>query len=361
MDSLYNTVSRICIRLSDESNILIHSLGEGEPKFYHKDDIDKSMLEKIGVFFDFEEFVIIPLRAEGPALGLMVADNYYTGKPITEASIDALQTLATACTAVLEKTLLHQQLSERLKELEHVNALLRENQNYLIQSERLADIGKLAATVAHEFKTPLVTIGGYARRLKRMANIDKIEKNDLNIISSEVQRLEKITSELLEYSRKTNLEKKPRNLNKLVGESLDFMQTQIKSANIMLFMNLDDKNPWVDLDERRFRQVIFNIVGNALEAMDRGGKLTITTKSDSSFVELVIEDSGKGIPEENRGHLYTPFFTTKSTGSGLGLPISKKIVEDHGGRIQFESGTQGGTRFSIFIPSEPDTKKEARH
>ena len=94
------------------------------------------MLKKIGIYFDFKEFVIIPLRADGPPLGLMVADNFYTGQPITEASIDALQTLATACTAVLEKTLLHQQLSDRLKELEHVNALLRENQNYLIQSRQ---------------------------------------------------------------------------------------------------------------------------------------------------------------------------------------------------------------------------------
>jgi len=286
---------------------------------------------------------------------LMVADNYYTGQPITESSIDALHTLATTCTSALEKTLLHQQLSDRLKELEHFNTLLRENQNYLIQTERLADIGKLAATVAHEFKTPLVTIGGFARRLKRMLGSDSPEKKDLDIIALEVSRLEKITSELLEYSRKTHLEKRLHNINILVRNSLDFMKNQIKSANIELLTNFDINEPRVELDERRFRQVIYNIIGNALEAMNPGGKLMITTKAENGYVELKIEDNGRGISEDDKIHLYTPFFTTKSGGSGLGLPISKKIIEDHGGRIEFESQLSSGTRFSIFFPQNVQT------
>ncbi|UCC78804.1 MAG: hypothetical protein JSW64_11040 [Candidatus Zixiibacteriota bacterium] len=350
LDSLYDTVSRIKIPLTDETNILVKSLWEGEPKFLNRDSINEEMARKIGIYFDFNEFVIVPLRADGPPLGLMVADNYYTGQPITESSIDALQTLATACTALLERTLLHQQLSDRLKELEHFNALLRENQNYLIQSERLADIGKLAATVAHEFKTPLVTIGGYARRMRRMINAGRIEKKDLDIISSEVLRLERITSELLEYSRKPYLEKKTHNINDLVRNSLGFMKSQIRSSDIEISTEFDIKEPQVELDERRFRQVVFNIIGNALEAMEPGGKLTITTKAENGYVELKIEDNGKGISEDEKEHLFTPFFTTKSGGSGLGLPISKKIVEDHGGRIEFRSQFSSGTQFSIFMP-----------
>jgi signal transduction histidine kinase len=356
IDSLYDTVSQIKIPLSDEGNILVNSLWKGQPEFYDRDSIDEEMLKKIGVYFDFKEFVTIPLRAEGPPLGLMVADNYYTGQPITEASIDALQTLATACTAVLERTLLHQQLSDRLMELEHLNTLLRENQNYLIQTERLADIGKLAATVAHEFKTPLVTIGGYARRLRRMINIGTIEKKDLDIIASEVLRLEKVTSELLEYSRKSHLDKRPHNINELLRNSLNFMKSQINSCNVRLSTEFDKDEPQVELDERRFRQVVFNIIGNALEAMEPGGKLKISTKAENGFVKLEIEDNGKGIAEDDKDHLFTPFFTTKSGGSGLGLPISKKIVEDHGGKISFESKLAYGTQFSIIVPH--DVKKK---
>jgi signal transduction histidine kinase len=351
-DHLYDLVAKIKIPLSAENNIFVDSLWEGEPRFYKKDQLDDQTSRRISAYFDFNEFIIIPLRADGPPLGLMLADNYYTGRPITESSIDALQTLATACTNVLEKTLLHQQLSERLKELEHFNTLLRENQNYLIQTERLADMGRFAATVAHEFKTPLVTIGGYARRLMRMLDLARSEKKDLEVIASEVSRLEKITSEILEYSKKTHLDIKSHNINDLVKDSLEFMKSQINSSHIKLETYFNAEDPRTELDERRFRQVVYNIVGNALEAMEPGGKLTITTLADNGFVEVKIEDNGKGIPEEDKHHLYTPFFTTKSGGSGLGLPISKKIVEDHGGRIVFESQASRGTRFSVFFPQD---------
>ncbi len=351
-DFLHNTISKIKIPLSDKDNFFIKSLWETEPKFIKKDDFDNVMTRKISMFFDFKEFAVIPLRADGPPLGLMIADNYYTNQPISESSIDVLHTLATTCTSVLEKTLLHQQLSDRLKELEHFNKLLRENQNYLIQTERLADIGKLATTVAHEFKTPLVIIGGYARRMIRTGESGKYDKKDLEIIASEVSRLEEITSQLLEYSRKSHLDKKPHCVNSLVRESLGFMEGQIKSDNIKLTTNFDLNNPLADLDERRIRQVIFNIVGNALDAMLPGGKLVISTKTENGSVILDVEDNGKGIPDEEKKRLFTPFFTTKSRGSGLGLPISKKIVEDHGGHIEFESQILAGTKFSVFFPQK---------
>jgi signal transduction histidine kinase len=356
-DHLYDMISKIRIPLSDENNIFVRSLWEGEPKFYQKSQLEEIVAKRISAYFDFNEFIVIPLRADGPPLGLMVADNYYTGRPITESSIDALHTLAIACTNVLERTLLHDQLSARLRELEHFNKLLRENQNYLIQTERLADMGRLAATVAHEFKTPLVTIGGYARRLMKMLDISKSEKKDLEVIASEVSRLEKITSEILEYSKKTHLEKKPHNINELLKNSLDFMKSQIKSGRVELETNFDAEQPRTELDERRFRQVVYNIVGNALEAMEPGGKLKITTFSENGYVEIKIVDNGKGIPEEDKHHLFTPFFTTKMGGSGLGLTISKKIVEDHAGRIEFESRAPGGTRFSIFFPQKIETGK----
>jgi signal transduction histidine kinase len=356
-DHLYDIISGIKIRLTDRDNILVNSLWEGEPRFYKKNQISEQMVKKIALYFDFNEFVTIPLRAEGLPLGLLVADNFYTGKPITEASIDALHTLATTCTNVLEKTLLHQQLSERLKELEYFNKVLRENQNYLIQTERLADIGKLAATVAHEFKTPLVTIGGYTRRIMRKIESGSCDLKELEIISAEVSRLEQITSEILEYSKKSRLETKPQKINYLVKESLDFMTAQLRSGKIELITDFDPHEPQLELDERRFRQVVYNIVGNALEAMSPGGKLVIRTRAGEGNVMLSIEDNGRGIADDFKEHLFTPFFTTKSSGSGLGLPISKKIVEDHGGRIEVESLPSRGTRFSIIFPQAVLTEK----
>ncbi len=351
-DRLHRRIGKIKIPLSDESNIFIQALRGRVAKHYKKDELDPEVQERINAYIGFSEFAAVPLQSDGPPLGLMVADNYYNNKPITPSSIDALQTLAAACTNVLEKTMLHQQLSERLKELEHVNRLLRENQSYLIQTERLADIGKLAATVAHEFKTPLVTVGGYARRVLRNIDSGKCEEKDLQIIISEVERLEGITAEILEYSRQPELDLKPHSLNDLVKNSLDLLGRQLSGGGIKLATQFTAENPSPMLDERRFRQVVFNIVANAIESMEGDGVLSLSTHIRDNHVILEIQDTGCGIPGEHQDQLFRPFFTTKSRGSGLGLPISKKIVEDHGGFLEFESQPGSGTRFSIFIPLE---------
>lgn len=348
-DLLYDFIRVVRIPLSDPSNIFIQALWAEKPSFFRKSDLSHEMAQAILRHAEFNEFVAVPLKAEGPPLGLMIADNFYSNKPITEASIYALETLANTCTNVLEITVLHEQLSDRLDELERVNRLLRENQHYLMQTERLADIGKLATTVAHEFKTPLVTIGAYARRALRDAGSDKFRRKDLEIIASEVDRLEEITSEILEYSRMAKLELRPLSINKLVRESLEFLDNKLATVGIRLETNYDSTNPTASVDAKRFRQVMFNIIDNAIDAMKSGMVLTVSTRGQDSHVALDIRDTGSGIPDEVRDRIFNPFVTTKARGSGLGLAVSKKIVEDHGGYIEFDSKPGIGTMFSIYF------------
>jgi signal transduction histidine kinase len=349
-DYLHKLISHIKMPLTDSSNILVQTLFGERPTFFRKSEIDRVMVSKILKQLDFNEFVAVPLHAEGQALGLMVADNFYTNKPITESSMDALETLANTCTNVLEITLLHEQLSLRLEELERVNQLLRENQSYLLQAERLADVGKLAATVAHEFKTPLVTIGSHARRAIRDVNTPKFKKKDLEIIATEIERLEKITSEVLEYTRPSKFDIKLYDINELVLESLDFLEHKLSSMGIKLKTKFDETEPKVAVDDKRLRQVIFNIVDNAIDAMNSGMALKVGTRVMDSFVAIDIADTGTGICNDVKDKIFMPFFTTKPRGSGLGLSVSKKIVEDHGGYIDFETILGGGTRFSVYFP-----------
>ncbi len=349
-DYLHRLIESIKIPLRDGSHFLERALWSDKHTFLRKSEMDPVVVTGILRHLDFNEFVAVPLRAEGVPLGLMVADNFYTNKPITEASIDALETLANTCTNVLEITLLHEQLSQRLQELERVNQLLRENQAYLLQAERLADIGKLAATVAHEFKTPLVTIGGHARRALRDINTPKFKMKDLEIIISEIDRLEKITSEILEYSRPSKFDIKTCSINNLVSESLEFLEHKLGNLGIKLKVRYADSDPRIAVDEKRFKQVMFNIIDNALDAMKSGMFLRVETRTLGGYAVLDITDSGSGIPEENRDRIFTFFFTTKAKGSGLGLPISKRIIEDHGGYIEFESKMNVGTTFSVYFP-----------
>lgn len=350
-DYLHRLIEHIRIPLADSSNFLIKALGAEKPTFFRKSEIDRDVANRITRHIDFSEFVAVPLQAEGTPLGLMVADNFYTNKPITETSIDALATLANTCTSVLEITMLHEQLSVRLEELERVNQILRENQSYLLQAERLADVGKLAATVAHEFKTPLVTIGSHARRAIRDLNTPKFRKRDLEIISSEIERLEMITSELLEYTRPSKFDIESRSMNQLVRDSLDFMRHKLMSSGIKLKTKFCEVDSRILVDEKRFRQVMLNIIDNALDAMSPGMTLKVETRKveDRGVVDII--DSGPGIPKDICDKVFTLFFTTKSGGSGLGLSVSKKIVEDQGGFIEFESTDGCGTRFSVNFPT----------
>jgi len=349
-DYLHKLIERIRIPLSESSNFLVMALWSEKPTFFRKSEIDPAMVSRILKHMDFNEFVAVPLQAEGMPLGLMVADNFYTNKPITEASMDALATLANTCTNVLEITMLHEQLSLRLEELERVNQLLRENQSYLIQAERLADVGRLAATVAHEFKTPLVTIGGHARRALRDVDTPKFKRKDLDIIAVEIDRLEKITSEILEYTRPSKFDIKTHAINELVRESIEFLDHKLQALGIRPTVIYEPANPMIAVDEKRFKQVVLNIVDNAIDAMNSNLALCVQTRVKDEYAVLDIIDTGSGIPNEICDKIFTLFFTTKTRGSGLGLSVSKKIVEDHGGFIEFESKVASGTRFSIHFP-----------
>ncbi len=350
-DYLQRLIEHIKIPLSDSSNFIVKAMWAEKPTFFRKGEIDPDMVTKIIRHMEFNEFVAVPLLAEGNPLGVMIADNYYTSNPITEASMDALATLANTCTSMLEITMLHEQLSARLGELERANQLLRENQSYLLQTERLADVGKLAATVAHEFKTPLVTIGSHARRALRDLNSPKFRKRDLEIVSSEIERLETITSELLEYTRPSKFDIESRGLNQLVRDSLNFMRQRLKGAGIKLRVRYCEEEPRVLVDGRRFRQVMVNIIDNAVEAMQPGMILRVETRTSPDRGTIDIIDTGPGIPEEVADRVFALFFTTKPHGTGLGLSISKTIVEEHGGFIEFESKEGDGTRFSVNFPT----------
>jgi hypothetical protein len=349
-DYLHRLIENISIPLLAGKNFLVRALYSDKHTFFRKSEMDPIVAAGILKNLDFNEFVAVPLKAEGIPLGLMVADNFYTNKPITEASIDALETLANTCTNVLEITLLHEQLSQRLQELERVNQLLRENQAYLLQAERLADIGRLAATVAHEFKTPLVTIGGHARRALRDINTPKFKRKDMDVIISEINRLEKITSEILEYSKPSKFDIKSYPINDLVSESLEFLEHKLSSLGIKRKVKFADGDPCIAVDERRFKQVMYNIIDNAIDAMAPGMYLKVETRILGNHVALDIIDTGCGIPEDFRDRIFSFFFTTKTKGSGLGLPISKRIVEDHGGYIEFDSKINSGTTFSVVFP-----------
>jgi signal transduction histidine kinase len=350
-NALTKRISGIKLPSEEQDNFFTLSFREKKSlniKSWSKKEIGD---EKLASLFCQDGFAVVPIFTESQRIGILIVDNYFTKVPISDEDISALETFANQAANEIEKLILQSELKTKFQELEHIHQLLRENQSYLLQHERLADIGKLATTAAHEIKTPLVTIGGYARRALKNSKAGQSSQRELEIIINEVERLEEITSQILDYSKKAVLNKETKDLNELILEATEMLSDKLAHNNIRLETQLSPGEYKVEIDTKRMKQVIFNLVENAIESMFQGGALRITTKRKDEFVTLEIEDTGCGIPEEELKKLFVPFYTTKPTGSGLGLPVSKKIITDHQGYIQVESQINQGTKFTIYLPA----------
>jgi len=316
--------------------------------------------------------VAVPLCHEYESIGILLVDNFVSGLPIQDETIALLGTLTNQATAEIVNNRLHADLTQQLAETEHLYELLRENQNYLLQHERLVDMGKLATTVAHEIKTPLVAIGGFARRaLKALEEPERQPRHELSVIIREVQRLERITAEILDYSKEIHLNLEPIDLRMTLEDAMEVVETRVAQANIQIERRYAEGPCEVLADPRRIKQVMLNLLENAIDAMSQadnekspGGRLTVSTRMGPEYAEVELADTGPGIPHDLFDRVFTPFFTTKATGSGLGLSVSRRIVADHGGRIRLEIGDGGGTCFIIELPRKEilnRTMEEGNH
>ena len=246
------------------------------------------------------------------------------------------------------------------EEIELVNSLnlmlrfLETKQNQLIQSAKLATIGKVTAGIAHEINNPLNNIYLTAEvLLEDLPNIECAERLEMvNDILNQAERAREVVHHLLSFSRSkqsTTLEKI--NLVALVKQTLVFLKNQIRIGQIAVHTEMPEGPITISGNPNHLQQVFVNIILNAIQAMGPGGLLTIRVEAGTGpMARVVINDNGPGIPEEVKTHIFDPFFTTKSEGTGLGLSVSNSIIEDHDGEITLQSEEGKGTTFYISLP-----------
>ncbi len=235
-----------------------------------------------------------------------------------------------------------------------VAAIERANQE-LLESERLATIGKMAAHVTHEVRNPLSSIALNLELLEEELSEGDAAASDeakaLHLaIRQEVERLTELTEQYLSLARRNEPKLEREDVSEVVAEALAFLERDLSKHGIGLKTELDEEVPQIWIDEAQIRQVVHNLVRNARQAMPDGGQVTVAVRGSALGVELSIADTGSGIDPEVRRHLFEPFFTTKSHGTGLGLAISRHIVETHQGSIRCEANEPKGTRFVIDLP-----------
>jgi two-component system, NtrC family, sensor histidine kinase HydH len=220
------------------------------------------------------------------------------------------------------------------------------------EAENLALLGQAAAAVAHELKTPLVAIGGFAQRIQRDLEPSHPYRSQLRIIVDQVRHMETLLRQMLDYSRPLELNRRPLDLGELVEEVFTLTAATAQERKVRLVKELPDGGLNLEGDAGRLRQVLINLVNNALQASPPGGEVVLRAAREKDQVVIQVSDHGTGIPAAEREKIFFPFFTTKSGGTGLGLAITRKIVLAHQGSIQVESQPGQGSTFTILLPQE---------
>jgi signal transduction histidine kinase len=317
------------------------------PRLQEKHIKDRQMLR----IFGGRPCAIVPIISKENAIGVVMVDNPVTSVEISPEQVSMLETLSYLAASKIENLILQNQLEIRVTELEHLHRLLQDNQKYLLETERLVEAGKLATTIAHEIKTPLVTISGYARRALKSHEAGRDISRELNVMISEIARLEAMTKDVLDYSGRRKLSLRNVNLNSLIDETLEILESKLTLGNLEVDVALCDTDLTVKADKNRLKQVLFNLLDNAVQAMPDGGKLTVRTGVDGGYCWFSVADTGAGMSSETKANLFEPFFTTRDGGVGLGLPVSRRIVADHGGYVEVSSTPSSGSSFRVNLPS----------
>jgi signal transduction histidine kinase len=350
---VHATVESLTTPLSDDDAFLIRAMRGGRSTKVENGAesdtgraVEESLLTKLGV----RSFAAVPLTAHGKPVGLMIADNAITARPIVDDDIMVLELLGIQAALAIDRARVTEALATQVSNLERVTAELRAHEERLVRAERLSAVGEVAARVVHEIRNPLAAIGGFARSLLESDGTLWGKREALEIIVDEVRRLETIVREVLDFSRPSPPKIGIVRVDRLAQEVVDLLRWEMDDARVEARIEADPVPPPAAADRDQVFQALVNVVRNGVHAMPQGGVLVLRVRASGHAVEIVVEDGGVGMPPDVKARVFEPFFTTKASGSGLGLTIASQIVREHGGEIQIDSAEGRGTAVTLRFP-----------
>ena len=330
----------------------------GEPVYYNEQSPGENPLGPAGKRLQQKATFSMPIKYGVQTIGVINFGS--TEKDYFDKSdIEIMLSLGNQIGTAIAKVKMFEEARERAIELERLYTDLKSTQDQLIQSEKLASLGQLVSSIAHEINNPLTPILGYSQMLLAQPDIED-EKRDrfLQVIHQSADKVRKIVENLLSFARKDKPQREYADVNEILEGAIEFRQYQLNLENIKVVRDFDPELPKTMLDSNQIQQVFTNIILNAYHAMTSSrkheGRLEITSAlNDAGMIEVTFKDTGPGVPADIQNKIFDPFFTTKPTGvgTGLGLSVSYGIIKEHDGSIAVESNAQeGGTVFSITLP-----------
>lgn len=311
----------------------------------YSDDIEKHLELEDKIFRSIDNvqltnpLIIAPMMTGNKIYGILItySNNKYTNTHV----------FTTRSTAWLLHTMMMAVISNQ--KYEYTTSFYKEIESEMRSKQSLVTLGNYVATIAHEVKNPLISIGGFAKRLMKAVTNEDL-KRMAGIIATESIRLEHLTEDILSFSRKRPPKKEKYCLKNLFSEIKPLFETRMAENNFKLNIDIpDDAYIYADIDQ--IKQVIVNLITNAMNAMGSDGTVTISFQEKNGKTSIMISDTGPGIPLEVMPNLFKPFFTTSNSGTGLGLPISRKILNNHNGDLTVYNSKSGAV-FTITLPVE---------
>jgi two-component system, NtrC family, sensor kinase len=291
----------------------------------------------------------IPLKLKSQVIGVLLVSDDRPEHGFGASDLQLLEMFAAQVAIFIRNARLYQEIQERME-------AQRQAEMQLIRSARLAAVGEMAAGVAHELNNPLTTVAGFIELILDELPEGSSHRKDLELVLQEARRARGVVRRLLDFSRPSDNLRVRSDVNEIVSDVLTLVQHLVRTNGVELRVQLDDELPWVRIDPNQIKQVLLNLVHNALQAMPKGGVLSVRTatqlKDERDWLAVSIMDTGSGIKLENLERIFEPFFTTRPVGSGtgLGLSVSYGIATEHGGYIDVESVIDQGSSLTLWLP-----------
>jgi signal transduction histidine kinase len=297
--------------------------------------------------FETRSMICVPLILRDKTIGALQVLNKKSQKSFVDSDLELLTTMSHQIAVALDNAKLYRRLE---KKFELTESELKETQERLIRSERLAAMGHLVQGVAHEIRNPVTTIGGFAGRLeKELKGRPKLQKY-ISFIMEQSERLENIVKQVREFSDILSGKLKTGEITGVLDQVIEKFEPLAQRQNIAFSFQIDRGLPLIKMDSAQLMLALTNVIENALDSMPEGGNLTLTAKLEEHYIKINILDTGCGIAQKDQASVYDPFFTSKTRGAGLGLTMVHQIIMNHNGEIEIKSQEGKGTQVTLSFP-----------
>ena len=342
-------VQSLEIPASQSGHPLIHACETRRSILVDKGTADIQIPADLMATLNQDSFVIVPLFSPDRSLGVIIADNFITGKTIEKSDIRALEIFAAQASLAIEHSRLYHDMQEKIEELELITEELEKSRDQLLESERFTVLGQMSAQLVHALRNPITSIGGTARLLGKRVSEQK-NRRFLKVLTKESAKVESTLNDLFNFVSDTNLQTSEQSLFDIVKRAGMAFYATMKKQDIIYRVELPDDDVLLEIDGEKVHQAFLHLIRNSIESMDAGGVLTISAEIGTEEVAVSIRDTGTGMIDGDLSRARDPFYTTKTYGTGMGLTLVEQILKQHNASFSLTANEDQGMTARVAFP-----------